>query len=394
MKKTKTWRLCSGAALALFFAQSFAADLTIRFGSKGDREIWVLAQKPTSMPVGGRAFTSDTVKMPVPQGSAGGYVVALDTKSGNVAMAAIPGLEGGNWSPGKGDWRVGQVRVEAFSRGNPVPKGAVEASVSGYVERKDIENGGVTFFAVPPGDVRFSVKYTSGGASKSSPAQVFRVSLQRDETVPTLAITVTDRVDSGLAKAREPEKGSSIVNGIIWLITLGAGVALLYWILKTVRDREGSVEAGLKKFGVQIPGQQAADDVEAQGKAFEPEPLVPEGHCRFCGRPLAADGSCVCSVGSTSVAAVATGPPRLVGSETFEIPEGIATLGREGDLVVSDPTVSRQHAEIERSGEEVSVRDLGSSNGTFVNGAKLDSERVLCPGDTVQFGAVRYRFEA
>jgi pSer/pThr/pTyr-binding forkhead associated (FHA) protein len=63
-------------------------------------------------------------------------------------------------------------------------------------------------------------------------------------------------------------------------------------------------------------------------------------------------------------------------------------------LVVSDPTVSRQHAEIERSGEEVSVRDLGSSNGTFVNGAKLDSERVLCPGDTVQFGAVRYRFEA
>src|SRR5271156_2696642 len=57
---------------------------------------------------------------------------------------------------------------------------------------------------------------------------------------------------------------------------------------------------------------------------------------------------------------------------------------------VFDPTISRKHAEVVCSEAGVEVRDLGSSNGTFVNGAKIETAR-LSPGDVVSFGKVPFR---
>jgi catechol 2,3-dioxygenase-like lactoylglutathione lyase family enzyme len=74
-------------------------------------------------------------------------------------------------------------------------------------------------------------------------------------------------------------------------------------------------------------------------------------------------------------------------------PEPI-TIGRlpESTVVVSDPNASRRHAEIRRSGNDVVVVDLGSTNGTRVNGAPVH-ERVLEDGDEIVIGTTFLRFE-
>jgi adenylate cyclase len=62
------------------------------------------------------------------------------------------------------------------------------------------------------------------------------------------------------------------------------------------------------------------------------------------------------------------------------------------DLPLAHATVSRRHAEVVSNGDEVWVRDLGSSNGTFVNGARV-TEANLALGDKVDFGEVPFRLE-
>jgi hypothetical protein len=69
-------------------------------------------------------------------------------------------------------------------------------------------------------------------------------------------------------------------------------------------------------------------------------------------------------------------------------------IGRspENDVTLSDSTVSRQHAEIVRDGDAWVVRDLGSSNGTKVNGAGV-VEHMLADGDELRVGSANLRFE-
>ncbi len=64
------------------------------------------------------------------------------------------------------------------------------------------------------------------------------------------------------------------------------------------------------------------------------------------------------------------------------------TIGRktDKDLVIADPRISRDHAEIVMQGDEVMLVDVGSRHGTYVNGAKVERQK-LQPNDRVEFGA-------
>lgn len=66
--------------------------------------------------------------------------------------------------------------------------------------------------------------------------------------------------------------------------------------------------------------------------------------------------------------------------------------GTTCDIRLADDTVSRHHAELLADQAEVSVRDLGSANGTAVNGATVGSA-VLRDGDEIAFGRLRFRLE-
>lgn len=95
-----------------------------------------------------------------------------------------------------------------------------------------------------------------------------------------------------------------------------------------------------------------------------------------------------------------TGGPQLRGlsgallGKTFAV-AGTMTVGRVAgnDIVVEDDSVSRKHAELELADADVVLRDLGSANGTTVNGAPITEDTVLSSGDIIQFGVVEVMFE-
>src|SRR3954449_9540543 len=69
-------------------------------------------------------------------------------------------------------------------------------------------------------------------------------------------------------------------------------------------------------------------------------------------------------------------------------------VGRvDADVTIDDPLVSRRHAVVRLAPDAVEIEDLGSLNGTWVNGAGLDAPRRLDPGDTVQIGGSSFQVE-
>ena len=79
----------------------------------------------------------------------------------------------------------------------------------------------------------------------------------------------------------------------------------------------------------------------------------------------------------------------------IELCRSYMLVGREPecDVRFDDPHVSRAHAALQRRGNAVYVRDLGSYGGTFIGGTAVTAARELHPGDVVTFGTVMARFE-
>jgi pSer/pThr/pTyr-binding forkhead associated (FHA) protein len=66
--------------------------------------------------------------------------------------------------------------------------------------------------------------------------------------------------------------------------------------------------------------------------------------------------------------------------------------GRGSDIVIAEPTMSRAHAAIGFDGERFFVQDLGSTNGTRVNGGR-EERAALKNGDEIQLGKLQLRVE-
>ena len=79
---------------------------------------------------------------------------------------------------------------------------------------------------------------------------------------------------------------------------------------------------------------------------------------------------------------------------TFELKADKTTVGRVSDNVFEIPeaSVSSHHAELVLKGSDLHVKDLGSTNGTFINGEKI-SEGVVKPGQILRLGMVEMRLE-
>src|SRR5262249_27573759 len=79
---------------------------------------------------------------------------------------------------------------------------------------------------------------------------------------------------------------------------------------------------------------------------------------------------------------------------THELNVDKTTIGRVDDntFQISEPSVSSHHCEVLLRGSDVVVRDLESTNGTFINGEKV-SESVLKPGQVLRLGQIEMRLE-
>ena len=114
-------------------------------------------------------------------------------------------------------------------------------------------------------------------------------------------------------------------------------------------------------------------------------------------------------IGPQQAAAAGLGPQRLklgrlvvVRSPTFDAGEewpldsAPVTIGRGANNEIAlpeDEYASARHARVEPRRDGVWVEDVGSTNGTFVNGIRLTRERKLVPGDVVRVGSTDLRFD-
>jgi len=88
--------------------------------------------------------------------------------------------------------------------------------------------------------------------------------------------------------------------------------------------------------------------------------------------------------------------PDLDEGEDFELDSAQLTIGRGGqnDIPIrSDEYASARHARFEPRHDGVWVQDLGSTNGTYLNGARLERPRRLAQGDVVRVGETDLRYE-
>ncbi len=87
------------------------------------------------------------------------------------------------------------------------------------------------------------------------------------------------------------------------------------------------------------------------------------------------------------------------GSESFDLREGTYRIGRRAganDIVISNPYCSGRHADLAISSDGFAIIDVGSTNGTFVNGVKIDANvktESYRPASEITFGQAVFRLE-
>jgi hypothetical protein len=153
---------------------------------------------------------------------------------------------------------------------------------------------------------------------------------------------------------------------------------------------------GLGEFGIQTgivmphePGHEPGHEPESE---LAPEPEAPPQSGRTMVYSNA--GRLAEPLEEQAQARTPTALLLIDGQRMLVGPTG-ATLGRsrQCDVVLNDPNVSRQHAELRPRGGSWVLTDLGSTNGSRINGHPVERSEVVRPGDEIELGATILRFE-
>ncbi len=127
----------------------------------------------------------------------------------------------------------------------------------------------------------------------------------------------------------------------------------------------------------------AGDSIVIQGVELE---VIEDGGGGA--KTLVLSGTALMDMGSGGWSLVADSGPEK--GQVIPVKDHIE-IGRalECDISILEPGLSRKHAELELTGDDLVIRDLGSVNGTYVNGEKID-EVNLKDGDLMQFDKVKF----
>jgi pSer/pThr/pTyr-binding forkhead associated (FHA) protein len=159
----------------------------------------------------------------------------------------------------------------------------------------------------------------------------------------------------------------------------------MYSLLKANEER---VALAMRRLGAPLPDRGAAgtdsnqpqDGPTGTGEAFSTQPPI---------EPIMQGVEPVTAPAATPEAWILEGE-----GISFRLDrEGEYIVGRdpECDLLLSDATVSRKHAAIRFQQNDLRVEDLGSTNGTMVNGRRIEGGASLQDGDVIHFGRLTIR---
>ncbi|HSC04260.1 MAG TPA: DUF3662 and FHA domain-containing protein [Solirubrobacteraceae bacterium] len=152
---------------------------------------------------------------------------------------------------------------------------------------------------------------------------------------------------------------------------------------RPVIEFETDDRLGLGEFGIQTRVAQPEDEpVSAPPEAQSGRTMI-YSNAERVSEPLEERGR-----------ARAQTPLLLIDGKRVVISPAGATIGRgrASDIVLEDPNVSRQHAEIRPRGGSWVITDLGSTNGSQLNGRRLEGSEVLRSGDEIELGASMMTF--
>ena len=175
---------------------------------------------------------------------------------------------------------------------------------------------------------------------------------------------------------------------------------LLYlFIFRVVRSLARDLSRGAAPAAPGLSSIAPAQPVVPAVPEIKPEPAVKRG----VRAPIPADPA-VEDVGNTSEFDYLTSmiQPRLVvqhskileAGKVYKL-KGGATIGRSprSDIVLDDDYVSSTHARIFARRQFLYLEDLGSTNGTFIDGRRVDGEHQIKPGQEIVIGDTIFRFE-
>lgn len=397
-------------------------QIKLDFGSPGEREVWISDQ--ATLPPSTLKATEAVLDLPA-QGGKTDKMFVWDRKTGNVASKPVSEIKG-TWKVAPQEFQlVGKLTVRVEHEGKRV--GVAFVTLKDAASQRDSQidpakNGEATFFGVQPGNVQVTIKYNSKGVDADPVQQSFVLNSKRAEVDPVFIVSLTQDVETvgatdsepkndpekstagsnpgkeGEKPAAAPTRGGSVIGSIvIYLIALGGAGAAIWFGLKYMKDNQDKVKGQLQKIGVQVPDPQ---DPAQQDPGPAPVPIAPTPPQKIILDNADPNVPVAASVPIAPISpSISVSQPSLImaNGDVFPIPDGETSVGREagnGLSLVTENTVSRKHAVITKNGPDITVRDAGSSNGTFVNGVKVAADMALRPGDQVQFGEVQFRFEA
>lgn len=389
-------------------AETRASDVrqvSVVVPQSGDFIAWVQAEDDRFAEDRGVTATDRKIVLPVINDTQRQRLFVADRTTNKMAVKEIP------------DSQVVELKTEDFKNvyrltvrvekdGVAVREGVLNGKV-GEVERSTLlsegDKGRVTLFNLPVGSLSLTLRTKVNGEEKTiagptvgivhSPnpmAVVFEVSD---------AVAVVEDPDERAAApatnnppgaAPGPSPGYQIGQLLAGVVAIAIVVAIGWWAWKHHRAK---IEDGLKALGV--PGVSPEPDDTAG-----PDP-VPPGQKRGQVQPIVLNPVPLDPAVSAPVqapVAPAVPNPRLVTADgrVLLLSDQGVEVGRDDEWLVGvehQSTASRKHARFERRDGGFVVMDLGSTNGTFVNGKKIDAPVTLSPGDTVHLGGVILRYE-
>lgn len=404
--------VCSTATFA-------STKVSLVFPNYSDKLVFESASWPTKDPSRSTKLTGQKVDYTIESAVKTDKVYVVDLSSGKVASKAVGDFKGGPWTVSAQEFNaVYKLRVEVSTPKGPVSAATVdlEAGTDKRNELIDPAAAGVaTFFFVKNGEVKVAVNYKSDGKSKDPVKQVFnvgpdtstlKVALPDGESVaPTGAAasatnsapTKTGNISDAANNEPVKDPGSPIGNFLITILGIAFVFGVGFFIVKYMKKNPDTIKDTLTKLGADVPQPGDANNAAQDPNPVAPIAPQPMQQIILGGPPPSAAPATSIPIQQISQAAVVSGIPKLVASDgsAFELPEGETTVGREFGvgLVVPNDTVSRNHASLIKSGGNVELKDHGSTNGCWINGAKVNGSQQLRPGDSVRFGSIEYRFE-
>ena len=396
-------------------AKGKAAAPTISVEKKGSYVYWftykdVDGVQQATLPVRFKGKSADIDTKALGEKFSSAKLFVMNKSTGNLAISDYP--PGKSVDLGADDFQyVRTVRLRIVAEdGKPIESAVVRitdgmnAKMSALVTPAD--EGVATFANVASGEA--TVKVEAEGLRKTIDSDIEvpdkrdTPDYERDVKVAGDVNTIAVKPKAAGQAGQKPERGgglSAILQTLAGFIVLVIIIAVVVIVLKA---RGVTSKSALQGLGVELPGDASGQVAPGlpQGPAIDPSV------CQFCGQRKDANGNCSCSVvpgvgPAAAPGAGAPGVPRLVGSQgvyaghIFEITSASMVMGREADNPIplpNDTTASRRHATISQADGGFSILDEGSSNGTFVNGAKI-TEQKLSTGDEVQIGGTKFRFE-